>query len=129
MPEITEDFLAEKGLNTGSLSALLGNKKEFKLSKEIIDVLFSDNESKIIQSTEFDNQELRMATIFEMVDSFIISPYCFNTLDKERWKTFKKRVYQMRVSKDRKGRTEMFDAIKSDIKLSFKEGNKTQEIK
>lgn len=129
MPEIDEEFLKDKGIEGGSLASILGNKKEFKLSKEVIDVLFSNDESKIIQSTEFNNEELRMATIFEMIDSFIISPYCYDEYHKDLWKTFKKRVYQMRVSKDRKGRTEMFDAIKSDVKLTFKEGNKSQEIK
>jgi len=111
--------------NIGSLNKLLKDK-EFKLTKEVMKVTFSDDESKIIQTTELNNQDLRMATVIEMIDSFVIEPYCYDNFLKEQWKIFKKRLYQMRVSKDRKGRKELFDSLKTDIHISDSDKKKTE---
>jgi hypothetical protein len=95
-----------------------------KLDEKVMDFLFSNDEHKILQTTDLDAQGLRMATVLESLDHFIIKDYCLDLAQASNFRDFKKKIYQMRVSKDRKGRQEFFDSIKSSVSVMMGKGDK-----
>jgi len=90
-----------------------------KLSKEVLKVLFSNEREKLLMITELSGDDLIWATAFQaelrfLVDDFIVSKKLRNKCYK-----FMEDIYKMRISKDRKGRSELFDALKAQTSVDL----------
>lgn len=76
-----------------------------------LDILFSNNENYIIQTSDFSDQDIRMSTALEIIDLLVMERFCFDAKHKLAFRELKKRIYMMKVSKGRMGRTEIFDSL------------------
>jgi len=84
-----------------------------KLNKEVLNHLFTQDRDKLLMITDFAPDDLIWVTGFQaelrfMVDDFITSKRLRNKCYK-----FMEDIYKMRISQKRLGRTELFDALKS----------------
>lgn len=98
----------------GSLHMAGGKTEKDDITKQALKVLWSNEPSKIIQSTEFEKQDLVWVTALELVNHFVIKPFCFDRKKRDNFQEIINRIYQSRVSLDRKGRTELFESMKAE---------------
>lgn len=94
--------------------------------ERIMDNLFKDEEAQIQRTTDLSPSDIIWASQFEIVDKILVEGFIYDRRQKEICKEIKNSLYRIRVSKDRKGRQEMFDALKQEIKMErIKEANET----
>lgn len=91
------------------------------LNKEVLDTLFSKDEEKLLMITDLDSDDLVWATGFQAMLRFMVDDFIrpFDRRLANKCYKFMQDVYKMRISKKRLGRTELFDAIKSQTTLEM----------
>jgi len=105
-----------------SLEKKLGGGDEndrSKLVKQAIEMLFSDDPEKIIQTTRLKEGDLQWVTAVELLKNFLVKDWC-DADNNLRIQSVVNAFYQSRVSVEGKygnGRTEMFEAIKVENNL------------
>jgi len=90
------------------------NKVHAQITKEIIKNLFSDEDTKIIQNTEFDKSEMPGIFALELINHFLVKRFCYDKFLRDNFQSAINKLYLSRVSLKRQGRTEMFDSIKTE---------------
>jgi len=84
-----------------------------KLNKEVLNHLFSNERSKLLMITDLDPDDLIWATAFQAELRFLVDDFIVSKKLRTKCYQFMEDVYKMRVSKKRLGRSELFDALKS----------------
>jgi len=85
--------------------------------EKIIDNLFKDEETTIQRTTDLTDKDLIWATKLEIIHKFLVDQFIHDFRLKKRCYELKNSIYRIRVSKDRLGRTENFDALKAQVHL------------
>lgn len=109
------------------IEGMLDNKN--KAMDKVIDNLYKDDEFTIQRTTDLSSKDLIWATKLELVCCFLVDEYVYDKELKARCKEIKNSIYRIRVSKDRLGRTENFDALKSQIYVRTMESLKSEATK
>lgn len=89
-------------------------KVKAELTKELMRHVFSEESSKIIQNTQIKEHELPTVYALEMMNHFLLKRFCMDKFLRQNFQAFIDRFYQARVSLDRQGRKELFDALKTE---------------
>lgn len=104
-------------VNDGSLGELGGHdpsRIKAEVTKEILNNLFSDDSSKIIQNTDFKRHELPSIFGLEIINHVLIKRFCFDKFLRDNFQNLINRTYQARVSIDRQGRKELGEMLKQE---------------
>jgi len=101
-----------------------------KLNKEVMDTLFSKDREKLLMITDLSNNDIIWSTGFQAMLRFLVDDFIVERKLRRKCYKFMEDIYKMRVSIDRKGRTELFDAIKSQNYFEMqKEGGVLDKIR
>ncbi len=95
---------------------MLSDMKNRAIEK-IMDNLFKDDPSAIQRTTDLGDKHLIWATKLEIIHEFLVDEFIYDHRLKARCTELKNSIYRIRVSKDRLGRTENFDALKSQLQV------------
>ena len=124
MPVIDEGSLGNLGEEYSEV------KIKAEITKEIIKNVFSDDSGKIIQNTEFQRKEMPSIFALELVRHFVINRFCCKKHLRDNFNEAVDRMYQARVSIERKGRVELLDSLKNEqIGLNFGMQQPQQQLK
>ena len=117
-----EDFMRQlmgENQNTGE-----------KLNKEVLDTLFSKDKDKLLMITELSHNDIIWATAFQAELRFLVDDFIIDKRLRNKCYKFMEDIYKMRVSIDRRGRTELFDAIKAQTYFELgKEGGMLDRLR
>lgn len=86
-----------------------------KAIEKIMDHLFKDDSSAIQRTTDLDERDLIWATKLEIIHEFLVDEFIYDPVLRDRCHNLKNSIYRIRVSKNRLGRAENFEALKSQI--------------
>lgn len=84
-----------------------------KLNKEVLNHLFSNERAKLLMITDLSSDDLIWATAFQAELRFLVDDFITSKKLRNKCYQFMEDVYKMRISQKRLGRTELFDALKS----------------
>lgn len=91
-----------------------------KSFKEIFSKLFETRDSKLILTiTDLTPDDLEWATALELLYSFLVEPYITDFVLKDNLYKLKDRIYLLRISKNRLGRTEGFNLASSQKNVNM----------
>ena len=95
-----------------------------RINKEVMDTLFSKEDDKVLMITEFSSDDLVWVTALQAELRFLVEDFITTKALRLKCQKFCSDVYKMRISKNRAGRTELFDALKAQtfIEGMSKEG-------
>jgi len=86
-----------------------GEGDKWKARQEVFSKLFETKDSDLILTiTDLNPQDLEWATALELLYCLLINPYIHDEKILENLYKLKDRIYLLRISKNRQGRTEGF---------------------
>lgn len=88
------------------------NDESGNISKEISETLYSTKRDKLLMITDLSDDDIIWATGLQAMLHFVIEEFITDKRQKEQCMRMLDDVYKMRISRNRKGREEWFDAIK-----------------
>ena len=84
-----------------------------QVQKVAIDTLFSKDRDKLLKITDLTNDDLVWSTAFMAMMRYVADDFITDRKLKRNVYKFMEDVYSMRISLDRKGRVEIFEALKA----------------
>lgn len=114
------------------LSEALNQEDEEKnlVLAELFNKLFeTKNSSLILTITDLDKRDLEWATALELLYSLIVEPYIQNNKLKEQLYGLKNNIYLLRISKERKGRSESVSIFTEEMRQKMLNGFNLPQIK
>lgn len=85
-----------------------------KLNKEVLSHLFSKDRDKLLMITDLTPpDDIVWATSFQAMLRFLVEDFVDDRKLRNKCFKFMEDIYKMRISMNRKGRTELFDALKT----------------
>lgn len=119
--------LIEEG-SLGDLGGVSEAQIKADVTKEIVKNIFSDDDAKIIQNTQFDRAEMPGVFALELVNHFLIKRFCHDKFLRTNFQEAINRLYQSRVSLDRQGRKELLESLKTEtLGMTFGLGGQRPE--
>lgn len=95
----------------GSLGILTGSSDNPVINYALNHIASTDPD-KILQNTELKFDDLYWVTALNILDMFVITPFCKNRAMIQHFRKFRDRTLLSLVSLKREGRKEIFDAMK-----------------
>lgn len=101
-----------------------------KLNKEVLDTLFSKDRDKLLMITDLSHNDIIWSTAFQAMLRFLVDDFIISAKQRNKCYKFMEDIYKMRISIDRKGRTELFDTIKAQTIIELqKDGGFWNKLK
>ena len=99
----------------------LAQRGESKITREIVDTLFSDEDDKILKTSRFSSEELEWVRNLEIHHAFFIQDFCYrvNINGREvdvshKIRTVLNKFYHMSGAKDGMAFDKLLDALKTE---------------
>jgi len=92
-----------------------------KMMKEVVKNLFTDDRDRLLMITDLGDDDLIWATGFQAMLRFLVDDFIVEADLREKCYLFMEDIYKMRISRRRLGRSELFDALKSQNVYNMQE--------